>query len=86
MVLVGKNDGAVVTNAIKQRGKTFVKPNSDEAFAEINFKEGSKRRHEFTRGGGYLSQSSNIIEVVESIKSVAFYSVSGQQTRKLSFD
>tara|TARA_R110002096_G_scaffold337228_1_gene530592 strand:+ start:4625 stop:8080 length:3456 start_codon:yes stop_codon:yes gene_type:complete len=86
LVLVGKNNGTVEANSIKLRGKKFIKPSLNEAYAEITFKDGSKRRHEFTWGGGYLSQSSNKIEIISLIEAITFFNSSEEVTRKLDFN
>lgn len=86
LVLVGKNNGSVITKAIKRTGETFVKPTLNEVFAETSFKDGSKRKHEFLWGGGYLSQSSNKIEVINSIEFITFFDASQEVTRKLNFN
>mgnify|MGYP000563162095 CR=1 FL=1 len=86
LVLVGKNNGSVISKAMKRKGETFVNPTLNEVFAEISCKDGSKRKHEFLLGGGYLSQSSNTSEVINSIEFITFFDASQEVTRKLNFN
>ena len=86
LVLVGKNNSTVTSNQIILKGETFVQPYLNEAYAEITFNNGPKRRHEFTWGGGHLSQSSNKIKVINAIESITIFNYSQEVTRKLDFN
>ncbi|UKM66503.1 VCBS repeat-containing protein [Flavobacteriaceae bacterium GSB9] len=86
LVLVGKNNGEVASRAISNQSQTTVKPKANELFAEIQFKDGTKRKLLFNLGGGYLSQSSNSFGVIPSMKTITFYGNMGKETRKLNFD
>ncbi|WP_439130071.1 VCBS repeat-containing protein [Polaribacter sp.] len=87
LVLVGVNNENVKSLQIVNSNNSFVEPHSDEAYAIIIFKNGSKRKHQFsTSAGGYLSQTSNKISVNTLVDKIDFYSSSGKITREVNFD
>ncbi|WP_370479189.1 VCBS repeat-containing protein [Tamlana flava] len=85
-ILVGANNSEVKSFILNRRDYLVLKPENSEAFAIVNLRNGSKRRQEFTLGGGYLSQSANGIEISPSIESVVFYGRNGGVKRTVTFD
>lgn len=53
---------------------------SDIAYAELKFKNGRTRRHEFYHGSGYLSNSSRMLKLPTEVVSVIFYDFMGNST------
>ncbi|MEO6949999.1 MAG: VCBS repeat-containing protein [Ginsengibacter sp.] len=60
----------------------FAKPL--EAYAEIEFKNGRKRKQEFYYGSGYLSQSARAIRINNLVKSIQVVDTKGNK-RKIKF-
>lgn len=86
MVLVGRNNATVFSTIQNRSIYPVFKPNFKEIFAEIEFNNGSIRKHEFTLGGGYMSQTSNSIEISPLIKTITCYDCFGKVTRKMKYN
>lgn len=80
LILVGKNNEDVTSITLNKVDYNTVKPNRNDSFAEVTFKNGSTRKIEFTIGGGYMSQSSNYIQITPTMKSIAFFNYLGEKT------
>jgi len=61
-----------------QQRQSVLKVMPDDAYAEIIFTNGKKRKQEFYYGSSYLSQSSRILILPEGIKEVRLVNVEGQ--------
>jgi hypothetical protein len=62
-----------------------VRPEKDDAFAELYYEGGQVERKEFYYGAGYLSQSSRMAVVPAEVISMKITKYSGQ-VRELVFD
>ncbi|WNH09204.1 FG-GAP repeat domain-containing protein [Thalassobellus suaedae] len=83
LILVGKNNAEITCLAEVSNLKNTIKPNKNEAFAKITFQNGAIRKDELNLGGGYLSQTSNIISVTPKMKTISFYDHLGKKTRSI---
>jgi hypothetical protein len=53
----------------------------DDAFAELIYANGKKRKHEFYYGSSYLSQSSRMLELEDGVREVYITNVKGDRRR-----
>ncbi|SHH76749.1 Repeat domain-containing protein [Chryseolinea serpens] len=60
---------------------TLLRPEPDDAYAEIIFSNGEKQRHEFYFGDGYLSQSSRSFYLPDKSVEVVMVKVNGSKRR-----
>lgn len=65
LVLAAQNNDLLKVFSLEKTSEKFIKirPLANDNWAEIIFKDGSKRRHEWSHGSGYLSQSSRVLNV-----------------------
>jgi len=56
----------------------------DDAYAEIIFTSGKKRKQEFQYGSSYLSQSSRVLVIPPGIKEIHVVNVSGHVRKIIS--
>lgn len=86
LFVIARNDDTLKVFSLNKPIQKFLEPKPNEVFLIINHEDGSKRKIELTLGGGYLSQTSNKIEITSFVKSVVFYDSFGNITRSLNFD
>lgn len=72
LILVGQNKNKLkVFKNIRSKNQLLFNPELNDAFAEIRYKDGRKRKHEFYYGTSYLSQSSRLLNIsAESVEVV----------------
>jgi len=83
LILVGKNNAEITCLAQVSSFENSIEPKQNEAFSKITFDNGAIRKEEYNLGGGYLSQTSNIIEITPKMKTISFYDHLGQITRSI---
>ena len=86
LILIGRNNDSVASFALNEGKEVHIKPEQNEVFAQITFDNGTKRKEEFTLGGGYLSQTSKIIVVTPTMKIITFYDNLGKITRSINLN
>jgi hypothetical protein len=86
LVLVGRNNDKVKSFEIPKTSKRLVQPESNECHAIVGFENGMKRKIELNYGNGYLSQSSNEIEINSIMKFIEFYDNNGELTREINLN
>lgn len=86
LVLVGRNDENIKSFEVPQSQQNSVQPEKDEYYAILSLMNGKKRKIEFGIGNGYLSQSSNHIEINASMKLIEFYDKNGKLTRTINLN
>jgi enediyne biosynthesis protein E4 len=90
---LGQNKSAWIATANRDSVKIFehseqhdlstIKILADDAYAEIIFTDGKKRRQEFNYGSSYLSQSSRVLVLTPEIQEVQIVNVKGQRRKLL---
>jgi hypothetical protein len=79
VVLVTQNAGPLEAYVLKNKEQKIVRLKPMDAWAEITFSDGRKRKQELQYGNTYLSQSDRVLIVPEKAVSVNIFSFSGQQ-------
>jgi hypothetical protein len=85
LILVGSNNEEVKSFSFQKDYNKQIQPYPKERYAILKFDDSKSQKVEFSLGGGYLSQSSNTINISENILSIEFYNFLGQLTRELNF-
>jgi len=85
LLLIGRNDEAVKSFEVQQKGQNQVNPEAGEQYALLHLNDGKTRKIEFNPGQGYLSQSSQSIDVSSGVLKVEFFGTTGQKTRELNY-
>ena len=75
-LIAANNNGPLKVFGINKSRKNIV-IDGNLSYAEITFEDGKKRRHEFTYGSGYLSQSSRSISITENVKKIEGFNFKG---------
>jgi hypothetical protein len=79
MILAPANADSLNILGNRNRGPIkILKAGHDDVYAEITFKNGSKRKQEFYYGAGYLSQQERSIAVSDAIKMVMMFDKNGK--------
>ena len=80
LVAAGQNRGPLKIFKLK-RNAGMVSLLPGDTYAELVFRNGSKRKLEFYYGSSFLSQSSRFIKIDENISSVTIYDNNGQKRK-----
>lgn len=83
-ILVSKNNDSLDAFTLNGPVLKMIPSKNGEAYALIQFRNSSKRKVEFTLGGGYLSQTSKSIRVTSQMESITFYDPKGKITRTIN--
>ncbi|MEM7037339.1 MAG: VCBS repeat-containing protein, partial [Bacteroidota bacterium] len=78
VLLVTNNDGDLQSFVYRQatgKGSHF---EADEAYAIMEFKDGKRMKIERYWGSGYLSQSSQFVQITQKTAKLTFYKLSGE--------
>ncbi|WP_170864486.1 VCBS repeat-containing protein [Fodinibius roseus] len=86
MMLVARNDSTLLAFDATEysKEKMIFKPNKNDAYAEIYYVNGQKRKVEFYYGSGYLSHSSRKLSVNNNVEYLVVYKYNGD-ARKIHF-
>ena len=74
-------DSLVVFEQTVPNGQIAIKAESDDAFAEIFFTDGTSQRREFYYGTGYLSQSTRTLYLNTMVREVFFTKANGRKRK-----
>jgi hypothetical protein len=85
LVLVGNNSGTVKAFRLNETLKSYA-PKSDDAFALLFSENGKIRRHEFSHGSTYLSQSSANLVYPPGVVKIEIVKADGKKEIKLIND
>lgn len=86
LILIGKNSADITCLSQVTSTENSITPKPNEAFSNITFDNGTTRKDEFNLGGGYLSQTSNIIVITPKMNTISFYDNSGKITRSIDLN
>jgi hypothetical protein len=79
LVIASSNSGPLRAFKRSSNEKSkVVKLNADDSYAMIVFKDGKKQRFEFSYGGGYLSQSSRVLNLPKAVSTLTIYNFHGK--------
>jgi hypothetical protein len=85
LIVVSRNNDDIKVFEYQLNSNSRVNPKSNESYAFIQYKDGNTTKVEFNLGQGYLSQSSNILNVTKHISKIEFFKASGEMTRAVRF-
>lgn len=84
MLAATNADSLIAFTPFKKSMKKIVWAQSLDSYAEISYKDGTKRKVEFYYGAGYLSQSSRSIEVSDNVDFISIIDFRGNK-RDINF-
>jgi len=79
LILVARNSDSLKVIKPKLRSQQIIKLKRDDVSAELIYNSGEKEYREFFYASGYLSQSSRVCKVPESVVSVWISNYKGEK-------
>jgi len=83
LILVAQNSGDMKVFLNKKKNQNLLRINKNDAYAELYYPDGSIEYREFFHGFGYLSHSSRILEIPDSVIAVSLTNYRGE-TKQIS--
>lgn len=83
LLLATQNTGPLLSFAVPETAGKMLALEPGETWAEVQFSDGRRRRCEFFRGSGFLSQNSHALYLPQGAYKILLFDSKGQQSRTL---